>query len=112
MTSAFEGFPNTLVEALSYGCVPVIFDSYPVASWIIKDRENGLLIPPFDVEKMANGLRELAGSEYRPVWAERAIASARQFHIDQVGQIWQELFDQELSMNAPSFQTEASDTLA
>jgi len=97
MTSAFEGFPNTLVEAMSYGCVPVIFDSYPVASWIIKDQENGLLVPPFDVEEMTNGLRELAESADRQIWAERALAGVRQFRIDQVGQKWQELFDQELS---------------
>ena len=31
MTSAFEGFPNTLVEAQSQAAIPVIFDSYPVA---------------------------------------------------------------------------------
>lgn len=49
MTSAFEGFGNVLIEAQSYGCVPMLFDSYAAATDIINHNKNGILIQPFDV---------------------------------------------------------------
>jgi glycosyltransferase involved in cell wall biosynthesis len=50
MTSAFEGFGNVLIEAQSYGCVPMLFDSYAAASDIVGHNRNGVVIQPFDVE--------------------------------------------------------------
>jgi len=96
MTSAFEGFPNTLVEAQSHGAIPVIFDSYPVARWLVEDGVNGVLISPFDVDTMAARIVELAGSADRDVFAEQALDSARRFHIDRVGELWQQLFETEV----------------
>ncbi|WP_376696618.1 glycosyltransferase [Wenzhouxiangella sp. EGI_FJ10305] len=95
MTSAFEGFPNTLVEAQSQAAIPVIFDSYPVARWIVQDGASGALVPPFDVDAMADEIIELAESPDRARFAEQALESARRFHIDRVGQLWQELFEVE-----------------
>ncbi|MQP52063.1 MULTISPECIES: glycosyltransferase [unclassified Flavobacterium] len=50
MTSAFEGFGNVLIEAQSYGCLPMLFDSYAAASDIVWHNRNGVVIQPFDVE--------------------------------------------------------------
>ena len=97
MTSAFEGFPNTLVEAQSYAAIPVVFDSYPVASWIVEDGKSGFIIEPFDVESMADRIIELAIDPERARFAEQALESARRFHIDNVGQMWQELFDKSIT---------------
>ena len=96
MTSAFEGFPNTLVEAQSYGAIPVIFDSYPVASWIVDDGRSGFLVEPFDVEAMAARIVDLARHPERARFAEQSLKSARRFHIDRVGNMWQELFEAEV----------------
>jgi glycosyltransferase involved in cell wall biosynthesis len=51
MTSAFEGFGNVLVEAQSFGCVPVLFNSYASAQDIVMHNENGILVTPFNVDK-------------------------------------------------------------
>ena len=51
MTSAFEGFGNVLIEAQSYGCVPMLFDSYAAASDIVAHNKNGILIRPFDINE-------------------------------------------------------------
>jgi glycosyltransferase involved in cell wall biosynthesis len=93
MTSAFEGFPNTLIEAQSFGAVPVIFDSYPVASWLVRDGVNGALVASFDTAAMARKIVWAAAPERRPELAEEALVSARQFHIDVVGEQWDALFD-------------------
>jgi glycosyltransferase involved in cell wall biosynthesis len=50
MTSAFEGFGNVLIEAQSYGCVPMLFNSYAAATDIVGHNRNGLVVQPFDVE--------------------------------------------------------------
>ena len=93
MTSAFEGFPNTLVEAQSHAAVPVIFDSYPVASWIVEDGKCGCLVKPFDIEEMSHRILELTHEHRRQPMAQAALESAQRFHIDRVGEMWQELFD-------------------
>jgi glycosyltransferase involved in cell wall biosynthesis len=51
MTSAFEGFGNVLVEAQSYGCVPILFDSYSAAKDIVSNNENGILVRPFQIKE-------------------------------------------------------------
>ena len=96
MTSAFEGFPNTLVEAQSQAAIPVIFDSYPVASWIVRDGHSGFLIKPFDVDAMAERIIALANDPGRDIHAEQALESARRFAIDRVGQLWEDLFAAEV----------------
>ena len=96
MTSAFEGFPNTLVEAQSYGAIPVVFDSYPVARWIVDDGISGALVMPFDIDAMAQRIVEMARHPDRSRFAEQALESARRFHIDRVGRMWQELFEAEV----------------
>ena len=106
MTSAFEGFPNTLVEAQSYAAIPVVFDSYPVASWIVDDEKSGFLVEPFDVEAMAERIVHLATHPERARFAENALESARRFHIDQVGKKWQELFETEVPVHVNEHEIE------
>lgn len=101
MTSAFEGFPNTLVEAQSFAAIPVVFDSYPMAKWIVQDGQSGILVPPFDIEAMAQAIVSAARSADRVQLAEGALRSALRFHIDEVGEIWQRLF-QESAVGADS----------
>ena len=63
MTSAFEGFPNTLIEAQSYACIPVVYDNYPICSWVVKEGKSGVLIPPFNVDQMVNEVINLATNQ-------------------------------------------------
>jgi glycosyltransferase involved in cell wall biosynthesis len=94
MTSAWEGFPNTVVEAQSYGAVPVLFDSFPIAKWMVKAGRNGLLVPPFDIDAMAQNVIELAHSKDLPLFMAASLENARRFHIDNVGREWEALFDE------------------
>jgi glycosyltransferase involved in cell wall biosynthesis len=97
MTSAFEGFPNTLIEAQSYGCIPVLYDSYPVCSWVVKNGENGILIPPFNIDKMADEIAKLAKDQKKQKkMMQSSLERARDFHLDNVGKLWIDFFDREL----------------
>ncbi len=105
MTSAFEGFPNTLVEAQSHAAIPVVFDSYPVAKWIVEDGVNGYLVAPFQVDAMAARIVELASHPERDRFAEQALESARRFQISRVGQLWQDLLEAEVPKHAQPLET-------
>ncbi len=48
MTSDFEGWPLTLTEAMSYGCVPIVFNTFAACEDIIDNGKNGYLIEGSD----------------------------------------------------------------
>ncbi len=50
MTSAYEGMPMVLLEALSFGIPVVAFDCSPGLRECIIDGKTGFLIPPNDYE--------------------------------------------------------------
>ncbi len=95
MTSAYEGFPNVLLEAQSYGVVPVLFNSYSAAPWVAKDGESGFLVEPFDLDAMADRVVQLAnGKEKLETMSRAAVESARRFTVEEVGKIWFAFFNE------------------
>jgi glycosyltransferase involved in cell wall biosynthesis len=92
MTSACEGFPLTLGEALQMGAVPLAFDSFGAVRDIIRHGHNGLLIPNNDVNTYAAQLSRLMHHEaLRRTMAQHAAESARQFALPEVMKKWKEL---------------------
>ena len=65
LPSRSEGFPNALIEAMAHGCPSISFDIDAGPSDIIRDGENGILVPNGDIEGLASALRELAEDESR-----------------------------------------------
>lgn len=59
MTSIWEGWGLTLVEALSFKCVPILFDNFGACHDIIKDEVNGILIPNNDEKLFVRKVMEL-----------------------------------------------------
>ena len=41
-------------EAMAYGVVPIVMNSFAGVNDIIKNRHNGILTKPFDIKDMAN----------------------------------------------------------
>lgn len=60
LASRYEGFPNVLLEALGMGSAVVTTDCRSGPSEMIKDGENGLLVPVDDVAALVAGIRRLA----------------------------------------------------
>ncbi len=60
LSSAWENFPHTVVEALAVG-TPVIATDVGGVGEIVEDGRNGLLVPSGDPEAFAAALRRFLG---------------------------------------------------
>ena len=59
LSSRFEGFPNVLVEALAGGYATIAFNCPWGPATIVDDEKTGVLVPPEDVDKLAEALRRV-----------------------------------------------------
>lgn len=105
LTSEFEGFPLVLAEAMSFGVVPTVYDSYPAVHDIIRNGENGMIVEPIDgkfsVESMANALSELmAYGDKRDTMAKAAIKTSNNYSIEKIYKDWNMKFNEVLRKNA------------
>lgn len=93
MTSSWEGFPCVLGEAMNFGCIPVVYNSFSSLSNIIKDNENGFVIKAFDENQYISRLKWLMTNEKRRnVMAQNAMTYVRRYSVDIVGPQWESLF--------------------
>jgi glycosyltransferase involved in cell wall biosynthesis len=89
LSSRFEGFPLTLLEAMSKGLAVVSFDCPTGPADVIDDHHNGLLIPPGDVDALATGLVEMVeNEELRHRCGSAARETARRYRMEEIGPLW------------------------
>ena len=96
LTSTYEGFPLVLTEAQNNGVVPMVFNSYGSAEYIIgKNQEYGRLITPFDMEEYANRLFELCTNEVLRAELQEACLKKRYDYQDsQNREVWQRIISE------------------
>jgi glycosyltransferase involved in cell wall biosynthesis len=93
MSSHFEGFPNTLVEAMAYGVPAVSFDCDTGPRDIIRHGIDGVLVAPGDVEGMASALDTLMrDSGARARFAQRAVDARERFSMEKISRMWETVF--------------------
>jgi glycosyltransferase involved in cell wall biosynthesis len=84
LSSSWENFPHVVVEALAVG-TPVVATATGGVTEIVRDGENGLLVPPGDPEALAGSIRRLFDDDaLRARLAERAPASVERFSPQRV----------------------------
>jgi glycosyltransferase involved in cell wall biosynthesis len=84
LSSAWENFPHTLVEALAVG-TPVIATEVGGVPEIVEDGVNGLLVPPHDPGALAAAMRRyFEDDELRARLNENAAASVERFAPERV----------------------------
>lgn len=95
MSSRFEGFPNSLVEALAAGCPAVSFDCDTGPRDIIRHETDGFLVPPGDIQALAAAIARLMDDEIlRNRFGTRAVEARERFSIEHIGAMWDKLFDE------------------
>ena len=95
MTSSFEGWPLTLIEAQQMGCVPLAFDSFASLPDVITDGENGYIVPYGDLRQYADKMKELMlDADLRRKMAANAIESCKRFEKRVIMEQWKSLLDE------------------
>jgi glycosyltransferase involved in cell wall biosynthesis len=93
MTSAYEGFGNTLVEAQMQGVVPVVFETYSALRDILNDRVDAAIVPWQDLDAFEARILELAEDPVLLAQASgAAVINSKRFSEDAVGRRWEALF--------------------
>ena len=95
LPSLWEGFPNSLAEALSFGLPSVGFSESSGVNGLIIDNYNGLLaIGNNNEESLIHSLRILMNdSKLRKHMSQNAIDSMKQFNPNKIYDQWEELFN-------------------
>jgi glycosyltransferase involved in cell wall biosynthesis len=84
LPSAWENFPHTVVEALAVG-TPVIASAVGGVPEVVRDDENGLLVPPGNPDALAEAIRRFfADIELRRTLADATVASVASYTEDAV----------------------------
>ncbi|MDD5939206.1 MAG: glycosyltransferase [Lachnospiraceae bacterium] len=92
LTSKAEGMPNALIEAMGLGLAPISTDcpSYGPRG-LIRDGENGYLVPVDDVDAMADRLLRLMDDEnLRREMGRRASAVQEEYAPSRINPMWKE----------------------
>ncbi|VXB88545.1 glycosyltransferase family 4 protein [Massilia sp. 9I] len=93
MSSYFEGFPNTLAEAMACGLPAVSFDCDTGPRDIIRHERDGCLVTPGDSQEFETALDRLMGSaSLRNAYAAHAVEARDRFSIAKISDMWLALF--------------------
>jgi glycosyltransferase involved in cell wall biosynthesis len=84
LSSSWENFPHTVVEALAVG-TPVVATAVGGVPELVRNGENGLLVPAGDADALADAIRRLVSEPgLRERLAERASGSVEHLQTDRL----------------------------
>lgn len=96
MSSRFEGFGNTLAEAMAHGVPAVSFDCPTGPGEIIRHEVDGLLVSPEDIDALAMALNRMMGDEtMRRAFARKAVEARERFSIHTIAEKWERLIQEQ-----------------
>lgn len=98
LCSRSEGFGMVLIEAMECGVPCVSFDCPSGPGDIIRNGEDGFLIPPDDLKTFEEKLKLLMSDEnIRNQMGKKANENVRRFSADQILKKWDDLFNELLN---------------
>lgn len=94
MTSAKEGFGMTLIEALHFGTIPIVMDTFLSLHDIIIDGQNGFITPDADIDAFAEKLMSvMSDDKLRRRMIPVCMKSAEKFSVRKVVDKWDEMLE-------------------
>ena len=95
MASKYEGWPMTIIEAMTYGCVPVVENNFSALSEMIEDRYNGIIMPPKSKIKNwgVNIISLLEEKSELEIMSENCIKSIEKYNVISIIDQWENLFE-------------------
>lgn len=91
VTSSFESFSLVTLESQCFGSIPIVFNTFPAASILI-DSQNGVLVEPYDVDKCADQIYNLAiNKRAQCLMAAHAIEQSKKFSPERICTMWIDL---------------------
>lgn len=98
MTSRFEGFPNTLLEAMAYGLPVLAVDCKTGPSDVIVPDVNGLLVDQDDPQALIAGIERLIGdADLRKKIAVEATKVREVYSVEKIAKQWEKIFNNIIS---------------
>lgn len=94
LTSDFEGWGMVLTEAMTFGTIPVVLNSFAAVTDIIEDGQTGVLVSSFSCKQFAQKLGTLMKDEaLRTEISKKCVQSVKRFDIRNVADQWEEVFN-------------------
>ncbi len=102
-TSQSEGCPNTLIEGIMAGCVPVVWRLDGITDFIVQDSRTGYVVSLGDCQTFAEKISTLSGNRKQlESMSSAAIEDARRrFSLSVFGDAYATLFRELMSEPAP-----------
>lgn len=98
LTSDFEGFPLVLAECMSFGVIPVVYNSYSAVCDIIDDGKDGIVLPyhknGYDVNEAAGMIANIMKDDgKREQMALAAIKKSKEYSVEKIFSEWKRVFN-------------------
>lgn len=100
MSSRFESFGLVLIEAMSCGLPVIAFDCKYGPGSIVNDGENGILVPPSNVQKLAQSIcYMIEHADERIRMGRNARTAVLTYKAERVMSIWQHFYQSVLGQH-------------
>lgn len=92
LSSRSEGYPNALIEAMSYGCACIALDCEFGPSEIIKNKRNGILIESNKIDDLSFEINEVLNNSFlRNRISNNALRINKTNSLNKISSQWQKL---------------------